>query len=86
MAEKVEFTKHALERMAERGADREFVEAVIKGDVKSVSSMSEQNLAVKISTAKDSKGKHWTAIHLEGKVVTVRRAHKAEEKNYEEKS
>jgi uncharacterized DUF497 family protein len=85
MAEKVEFTKHALERMAERGADRKFVEAAIKANVNAVDYPSQQNPAVSLLTAKDSGGKHWTAIHLEGKVVTVRRAHKSEVNRYEEK-
>ena len=78
----IEFTKHALERMSERGASRKFVEDIVSGTVKAISFPSPKDSSVRLITAKDSQGKHWTVIYS-SKVITVHRAHKPEEKRYE---
>jgi len=80
----VEFTKHALERLAERGASREFVEKMASGETLAVSFPSPKNADVRIVTAKDGKGKYWTAVCSANRVITVHRAHKQEEKRYDE--
>jgi len=82
----VEFTKHALERLAERGASREFVEKMANGETKAVSFPSPKDASVRIITAMDGKGKYWTAICSANKIITVHRAHKQEEKRYDENS
>jgi hypothetical protein len=80
----IEFTKHALERIAERGASREFIEMALNGGVKAVAYLSPKNHNVRILTAKDGDDKYWTAIYSENVVITVRRAHKSEEMRYGE--
>jgi hypothetical protein len=84
MGKEIEFTKHALERIAERGASCEFIETAVKGGVKAVGYPSPKDSIVRILTAKDSIGKYWTVIYSDNLVITVRRAHKAEEKRYDE--
>jgi len=80
----IEFTRHALERLAERGANREFIERVAKGEAKSISFPSPKDASVRIVTAKDDNGRYWTAICSANRVITVHRAHKSEVKRYEE--
>jgi hypothetical protein len=80
----IEFTKHALERITERGANREFIGAAINGGVKAMAYPSPKDPNIRILTAKDGECKYWTAIYSENMVITVRRAHKSEEKRYDE--
>jgi hypothetical protein len=58
MSGEIAFTKHALERMSERGASREFVESAIDGTVNSVRFPSPKDSSVQLLTAKDRKGRH----------------------------
>jgi len=80
----IEFTKHALERIAERGASCEFIGNAVKGGVKAVGYPSPKDPDIRILTAKDDEGKYWTVIYSGNMVITVRRAHKSEEKRYDE--
>jgi hypothetical protein len=84
MDRRIEFTKHALERVTERGASSEFIGAAVRGGVKAVGYPSPKDPNIRILTAKDGEGKYWTAIYSGNMVITVRRAHKSEEKRYDE--
>jgi len=84
MDKEIEFTKHALERITERGANCEFIETAVKGNVKAVGYPSPKNPNIRILTAKDDAGKYWTVIYSGNMIITVRRAHKSEEKRYDE--
>jgi len=85
MDSEIEFSKHALERITERGANCEFIENALKGGVKDAMRYpSPKNPNIWILIAKDGMGKYWTVIYSEKIVITVRRAHKSEEKLYDE--
>jgi len=84
MDRRIEFTKHALERITERGASCEFIGTAVTGGVMAVSYPSPKNPNIRILTARDDEGKYWTVIYSGNMVITVRRAHKSEEKRYDE--
>jgi hypothetical protein len=84
MDKRVEFSKHALERITERGASCEFIGNAVNGGVKAVGYPSPKDQNIGILTAKDGEGTYWTAIYSGNMVITVRRAHKSEEKHYDE--
>jgi len=78
------FTKHALERIAERGTSCEFIETAVRGGVEAMRYPSPKDPNICILTAKDDGDKYWTIVYSENTVITVRRAHKSEEKRYDE--
>jgi hypothetical protein len=79
------FTNHAKQRLDERNADEAFIASIALDKTAFVRIPSPQDLELSMSTAKDANGKMWTVIHQGPVVVTLRRAHKPEEKRYEEK-
>ena len=83
MGKGVTFTKHALERMAERNASQEFIETVVSGEAKAISFPSPKDGSIRMAIAKDGSGMFWAVIYSGKIVITVRRAHKPEEKRYE---
>lgn len=78
----IDFSKHALERIAERGASREFIETAVTGGVKTARYTSSKDPNIRFLTAKDGEDKYWTVIYHE-RIITVRRARKSEEKLYD---
>jgi hypothetical protein len=82
----IDFTKHALERLAERGASREFVGAMAAQSVKVLVQNSKSQPNLHILTARDSHGLAWSIVCNEAHsiIVTVRRASKPEERLYDE--
>lgn len=83
MGKGITFTKHALERIAERNASQVFIEAVVGGETKAVSFPSPKDGSIRMAIAKDGSGKFWAVIYSGKIVITARRAHKPEEKRYE---
>lgn len=84
----MKFTKHALDRMAERGASREFVESVVSKSVPVLRKKSKSQPDLVLLTSRDSKRIAWSVVCDEDLpvVVTVRRASKQEEALYDEKN
>jgi hypothetical protein len=82
----IEFTKHALERLSERRASREFVAAMAAQSVKVLVQNSKSQPSLHILTARDSRGLSWSIVCNESHsmIVTVRRASKPEERLYDE--
>jgi|GEM_PF-4201748 len=83
MEREVEFSKHAVDRIAVRGADCEFVRKFVAG-VENCSCLPSSRPDCIILTARDSNRVLWSAIcNLERTaVVTVYPAKKRERRNY----
>jgi hypothetical protein len=88
MSSGIAFTKHALERMAERGASREFILSVVSKNVSVLRQKSKSQPDLDILTSRDNRKMAWSVIYSENSsvVVTVRRASKQEEALYDEKN
>jgi len=80
------FSKHALERLRERGADKAFIESIVLRHVDAIYLKSKTEDGVTVGTGKAA-GKHWTVIFSEESnvIITVRRASATEAKWYETK-
>jgi len=79
------FTRHALKRIEERGADKAFVEAIVLRQVDAIYLKSKSEEGVLVGTGKDDR--HWTVVFSEGSnvIITVRRASATEARLYEAK-
>jgi uncharacterized DUF497 family protein len=77
-------SRHASERIEERGASFGFINKVVKGEIRR-SRMPANRPDRIILTARDVSGRYWSVIcNIETmKAVTVRRASRKEIKNYE---
>jgi uncharacterized DUF497 family protein len=79
-----EISQHARKRIRERGASIGFVRKVVSGEVRR-SKMSADRPGRVILTARDFLWRYWSVIcNIQcTEVITVRRAHKKEIRNYE---
>jgi len=83
---KRDFSRHARDRIRERGASFGFVRKVVSGKVRSVRLGADRPNRV-ILTARDFIGRYWSVIcNIQcTKAITVRRAHEKEIECYEKK-
>jgi hypothetical protein len=86
MGKRIGLSRHAYDRIAERGADEDFVRKVAYGQVKRSRLNSNRPNCV-ILTAWDGNGAAWSLIVniINNTVVTVREANEKEKENYAQK-